>query len=582
MTPRLSSASRKKSGGGEPLIWSTACPDWERRIAQRESLIPFAPLFPKEAKAALDVFKVLRCVDVAGTPTMGEICRPWILEFVAAIFGSYDEDAGRRLVNTFFELVSKKNSKSTTAAGIMMTALVRNWRPSAEFLILAPTIEIADNSFRPARDMVAEDEELSALMHVQEHYRTITHRQTKATLKVVAADKETVGGKKATGVLIDELWQFGAKANAENMLTEATGGLLSRPEGFVIYLSTQSEEAPAGVFKQKLQYARDVRDGKIDDRKFLPVLYEFPRAIVKAKRYLDPKLFFMTNPNLGASVDEETILQKFKEAEIGGETSLCGFAAKHLNIEIGLALGSNSWPGAEFWEQCGEQGLTLDRLLSRCEVVCIGIDGGGLDDLLGLAVVGRERDTGRWLHWGHAWAHKIVLERRKEIASALQDFAAAGDLTIVDLPGQDVSEVADIICNIRDQGLLPDRNAIGVDAAGIADILDELESAERGFAPEQNGGEKKIVAISQGWRLNGTIKTTERKLAGGQVIHCARPLMAWSVGNAKVVPSGNAVSITKQASGSAKIDPLMALFDATYLLALNPQAAGQKYQVLFL
>jgi phage terminase large subunit-like protein len=555
--------------------WTTALPDWERRIVAGESLIPCPPLFPSEAAAALDVFKALRVVDAIGSPTLGEVSRQWVIDFVASIFGAYDPESGRRLIREWFLLISKKNGKSTDAGLIMLTFLILNWRTAGEFGILAPTVEVANNAFKPAADAIKADDELKALFHVQDHIRTITHLGTKATLQVVAADSETVAGKKWIVTLVDELWLFGKKPKAADMLREATGGLMSRPEGCVIWLTTQSNEPPAGVFKQKLDYARGVRDGRIRDKQFCPVLYEFPRAMVKAQAYRKPENFYITNPNFGVSVDEETLLREWAKAEEVGEEEVRGFMAKHLNVEIGMALGTDRWAGAEFWLACHDNTLTLETFLERCEVVVAGIDGGGLDDLLGLSLVGRERGTGNWLHWAHAWAHKIVLERRKEIAPRLLDFQKSGDLTIVDVPGEDVRELADYLCRVRDLQLFPEKQCIGVDAAGIGDIVDELTNDQRKFTLEE------IIAISQGWKLNGAIKTTERAVAGKTLLHCGQELMAWCVGNARTVQVGNAVTINKQVSGSAKIDPLMATFDAVTLIALNPKARQKKYQMFF-
>jgi phage terminase large subunit-like protein len=559
------------------MIWSTDCKDWEERIIKKESLISFSPLFPMEADNSLAVFKELRLVDVLNRPTLGEAGRPWLFDFVGAIFGAYDTEAGRRLISEFFLLISKKNSKSTGAAAIMMTALIRNWRDSAEFIILAPTVEIANNSFYPARDMVKADEELSDLMHVQEHYRSITHRGTGATLKVVAADNETVGGKKATGVLIDEAWLFGKRPNAENMLREACGGLASRPEGFVIWLTTQSDEAPAGIFKQKLDYARGVRDGRIDDNTFLPVLYEFPESILKDKAYMDQKYWFVTNPNLGASVDEAFITREFKKAEEAGFESMQGFLSKHLNVEMGLSLKSQRWAGADFWEAASGElqtlsvKVTLEYLLEHSEVIENGIDGGGLDDLLGYSALGREIETGRWLLFTRAWCHSIALERRKSEAPKYKDFAQDGDLIIIEDIGEDIKQCGDIVRKCEATGLL---DRIGVDQAGIGAIVDELEAGdEKGELAIEHD---RIVGIPQGWRLNGAIKTTERKVAEKSLIHGGQPLMNWCVGNARVEPKGNAISITKQASGTGKIDPLMATFNAVALMAMNPEARCVK------
>lgn len=545
------------------MEWTTACPDWESRIVDRQSIMPLAPIFQDQADDALDVFCNLRMVDATGSPLMGDTCQPWVLDLVAVLFGSYDQEARRRLITNYFLMVSKKNGKSTIAAGIMLTALILNARASGEFIILAPTKEAADNAYKPIRDMIKADEELQARFHEQEHIRTITDRLNQATLKVVAADSATVTGKKAIGVFIDELHEFGKQAKSANMLTEATGGLASRPEGFVFYCTTQSASPPAGVFKAKLDYARGVRDGRIIDKRFLPIIYEFPKWMIEKDLHKDLSSAYVTNPNWGVSVDQQVIEQKYQEAQETGEEAIRDFLAKHMNVEIGLALMSSRWAGADFWESSAVPVLTLDMLISMSEVIAVGIDGGGLDDLLGFAAVGRDKRTRDWLVWTHAWAHPSVLERRKAEAPRFHDFEKQGNLTLSARIGDDVSDVADLVEQIEASGLL---DKVGCDPVGIGAIYDAM--IEREIPAE------KIVAISQGWKLGGAIKTAERKLAEGGLKHGGQPLMAWCVSNAKVEPRANSILITKQASGSAKIDPLMALFNAVTLISLNPEGRG--------
>ena len=545
--------------------WTTACPDWAERLRTGQSIIP-PPIFPEEAEANLEVMRDLRIVDAPGSPRIGDASGQWVFDLAASVFGAYDANSGRRLIKEWFVMLPKKNFKSGLAASIMLTCLIRNWRQSAEFTILAPTKEVADNSFGPARDMVNytdEDDysELLDLIHVQEHVKTLKHREKNAMLKVVATDSATVAGKKSVGTLIEELWLFGKQSKAKDMFREALGGLASRPEGFVIWVTTQSDEPPAGVFKEKLQYARDVRDGKIHDPQFVPIIYEHPPDLVATKQHLKLENLPMVNPNYGYSVDGDFLEREYMKAEIEGEASLRGFLSKHGNVEIGMSLRADRWTGAEFWErQAKTPGLTLHDLLARSEVVTVGIDGGGLDDLLGLAVVGRERDTNKWLAWTRAWAHPIAIERRKSEESKYEDFEKQGDLVIIaELPG-DVAQVAAVVKEISESGLLA---SVGLDPEKTHKVM---------FQALVDAGidETKCFGVSQGWKLIGAISVAERKLAEGVLLHGGQPLMDWCVGNAKIEPRGNAALITKQASGTGKIDPLMALFNAVSLMALNP------------
>jgi phage terminase large subunit-like protein len=449
-------------------------------------------------------------------------------------------------------------------------------RARAEFLLIAPTVSLAHIAFSQALGMVDKDPDgfLPKRMHVQEHLRKITDRRTKATLEIKAFDTSVLTGVKPAGVLIDELHEIARNPAAERLIGQLRGGLLPNPEGFLMFITTQSDEPPRGAFRSELMVARAVRDGRAQGA-MLPVLYEFPEDIANDRSsppaWQDPKNWWMVTPNRDRSVFIARLQEDWEKAKLKGQGEIVRWASQHLNIEIGLSLRSDRWVGAVYWEQATDSSLTLEKLLSRSEVVVIGIDGGGLDDLLGLAVLGREKETRRWLLWSRGWAHKSVLDRRKGEASNLRDFQDAGELTVYEEFGQDIAKISQLAKRIDEKGLL---HAVALDPYGVGAIVDALD--EVGIS-----GQDRIVGITQGWKLTGAIKTAERKLADGTLRHGGQRLMSWCVSNARVEPKGNAIAITKQASGSAKIDPLMAMFNALALMATNPQPAP-SYQMIIL
>lgn len=569
--------------------WDLSCVDWEARIRAGRSLIPQLPLDQKLAARAVSIFDAFRLPDVPGNPPFSEAFGDWFREIVAALFGSLV--GGQRMIREVFELVPKKNVKTTGGAGIMLTALALNQRPRAEYYLIGPTQSIAEDAYNQAIGVIDQIEAVPIRnrFRIQDHIKKITYRgQVASTLQIKTFDAKVITGKKTVGALIDEIHELGLIPAAANVMRELRGGMQPFPEAFLVMLTTQSAKAPAGIFKSELLKARKIRDGQIPARGLLPVIYEFPREIIKSGEWRDPANWSMITPNVGRSISIPRLVEDYETALETSDSELQLFCAKHLNIEIGVGLHSDRWDGAPYWEANGDKALTLDELIARCDNIVIGIDGGGLDDLLGIAVLGRETETGVWLLWTHAWVYRKALgeatadddeeakakakkHRKTDVQTRLLDFVKDGDVTIVDLVGDDVKAVADIVERVWLTGKMPEENSVGVDPYCIGAIIEEV-------AAREIDTEAVFLGVAQGWKLTGAITTAARQLAAKKLKHAGTHLMAWCVGNAKVEPKGNAITITKQAAGSAKIDPLMALFDAVVAMGYHPEDGGSIYE----
>lgn len=560
------------------MAFDFACPDWFERLQSGRTPIADLPLDVKEAEKAVGIFDYLRLPDVPGQPTMESAAGDWLRDIVRAIFGSVDPKTGRRAVGEVFVLVPKKNSKTTSSAAIALTFMLLNKRPKADMLIVAPTQKIADTAFAQAKGMIEADPEdaetgrsyLQDRFHIREHKSMIECRVTGARLMIRTFDAKVLTGCKPVFCLIDETHELGKIPYAADVFRQIRGGMLPFPESLLMQITTQSDHEPAGVFKSELSYARCVRDGEITEGvKLLPVLYEFPVALQtdEGKSWLNPDLWCLVTPNLGRSITLDDMIESYQRASADGAHEIIGWATQHLNVEVGVALHGDRWAGALFWDAAAMPELTLAGIKEVCDVCVVGIDGGGLDDLMSMVVLGRHRKTRAWLAWGKAWAYPEVFERRKEIAPRLRDFEKDGDLVECKVVGDDAREIASIILDLHEAGLLPDKAGVGIDNYGGAMVLVDT-------LIEMGVPEEALLAVGQGYKQQPAVQTLPRKLKDKTMRHCGQKLMSWAVGNAKTELKGSNYVVTKQAAGAAKIDPLMALFDAAMLMLGNPTARG--------
>lgn len=573
--------------------WDLSCLDWAERLRTGRSLIPeHLPVDIDRKMRAVGVYDRLRIPDIPGTPMFAQAAGQWQRDIVGTAHGSII--GGDRMIREGFVLIPKKQAKTTMGAGMALTEFILNERPMAEFLLVAATQAVANLAFRQIQGMIKGDTYLGGSpgvkgrMKVAAHVKTVTDTFTDSVLHIRSFDANVLTGVKPTFTLLDELHLMSEINGAADIIGQIRGGMISQAEALLVFITTQSFRPPAGVFLTELRKARNIRDGLDKDTRMLPVLYEFPDSITKAKverglePWRDPSIWHMVTPNAGKSITIPRLIEEYEVAVKSGEEEVRRWASQHLNIQIGLALRSDRWEGADHWEKNGvEKTLTIEDLVKRCDLIVGGIDGGGLDDLLGACLLGREIGTGTWLAWVRAWVHRGMLDARPSEAGRMRDFELEGSLIIVE-------ELADAYRDLAKNFAIAHKGnrlgQIGIDPLGIGLILEELKNAEisEKFAVTGPDGKPdvidRVVGISQGYRLQMPIKTAAVRLSGRNLLHQGLTLMDYCVGNAKVVPAGNAILITKQVSGSGKIDPLMALFDAVALMAMDPAALRSSYE----
>lgn len=524
--------------------------DIQRDIRLLPGYDPFALAdgcwFDEEAAVkACDFFpECLRHIEgaMAGQPFVLE---PWQRGVIGNLFGWKRRDAHGREVRRYREAliyVPRKNGKTPLVAGVGLYVFFCEPERGQQDYIAAAEREQAGLLFRHCKGMVEQEPELSSRCRIfggnaaAGQSRSIVREFDGSFLRVVSADATTKHGGNPHLTIIDELH---AQPDAELYDVLHTGmASQNRAEPLFICLTTADYDRES-VCNERYEYACGVRDGKIPDPSFLPVIFE----ALPEDDWTDPKTWAKANPNLGVSVSEEYLRTECEKAQRIPRLQN-GFKRLHLDLRTKQDV---LWLQTDKWDACGGEMLELPDDVP----VYGGVDLASRIDLTALAWLWR-RD-GKVHIKVRCWAPE---ERIRYLESEQHDqryrlWQRAGWLEAT--PG-DTIDYGFIHAAIEDDSHRCEVREIGYDPWNAKQFAQGLQDA--GFQP---------VEFRQGYAsLSEPSKELERLIVAGEIVHEQNPVLDWMIGNVQVRPdpAGNIKPVKPEPGSPQKIDGVIAVIMA--------------------
>jgi len=448
---------------------------------------------------------------------------------IRPLFGWKRADGMRRYRKAYIE-VPRKNGKSTLAAGIALYLLFADGEPGAEVYSAAADREQASLVFDEARAMVEARPQLAKVS--QSYRRAITVPSTRSAYRVLSADVKSKHGFNASGVIFDELHAQPTR-DLWDVLNTATG---ARRQPLVVAITTAGYDRESICWEQH-EYARQVRDGIIEDDSFLPVLY----GADVDDDWLDEAVWYKANPSLGQTIKLDYLRQ---EAQRAKATPAYQNTFRRLHLNQWTAQESR-WLPMEAWDACG---AAFDERLLDGAACYGGLDLASSSDIASLVLCfpaeAGEDERYTWLARFWIPAENIVERARRH---RVPYDAWVRDGLVIATPGN-VIDYAYIAHEIEALSERYNIREIAFDRWGAFQISTALQDA--GLT---------MIGFGQGYAsMAAPTKDLLRLVTDGRLRHGGNSVLRWMADNMIVDqdPAGNVKP--NKAKSREKIDGIVA------------------------
>ncbi|HEX9193117.1 MAG TPA: terminase TerL endonuclease subunit [Burkholderiales bacterium] len=473
---------------------------------------------------------------------------------LTTIFGWMRADGTRRFRIAWIEW-PRKNTKSTTAAGVGLYLLVGDGEPGAEVYSTATKKDQAKIVHDAATAMVKASPELKRFLRPLRN--NISCARLGSKFEPLGADSERLDGLNAHGHIPDEVHAHKDRGIWD--VVETSKGARRQPLTFAI--TTAGVYDPEAIGWEMHDYACKVLEGAIEDDAFFALIC----AADEGDDWQQPATWYKANPLLGVSIKESYIAEQCEAAKTR-PSFLNTFLRLHLNI---WTQQLTRWIAMEAWNAC-----TAAPAPFGAERDCYG----GLDlstklDATAFALVA-PADDGWFDCLFRFWVPEALAEQRerKRLAPSYADWirrgflrATPGNVIDYDFVERDILELARTV-RLRE---------IGYDPWNATQTAVRLQ---RALNPSNVKTGFQMVEMRQGMQtLSEPAKEFEKLVVAGKLRHGGDPVMRWMVANVTTRSDANGNIAPDKSNSTGKIDGVLAVIMALGRAIVRKKTAS-KYE----
>ena len=235
-----------------------------------------------------------------GTPLQLQLFQKARLQ---AIFGFVD-DNNLRQYNECLIVEGRKNGKTTETAAIEIDLLVNDGEGSPQIYNVATQREQAMLGFNAAHKMIKQSPLLSK--HVKKRASDLYFALNMGFIKALASNTNSLDGLDVHGATIDEL----AAIKNRDLYDLVKQGMGARQQPLLFTITTNGF-VRGGIFDSQYEYARNILEGKAENKRFLPFIYELDSA----EEWDQEDCWEKANPGLGTIKSRDYLRQMVQKAK---------------------------------------------------------------------------------------------------------------------------------------------------------------------------------------------------------------------------------------------------------------------------